>query len=293
MSDMEIDIIEKDDKLVGNTDIVIEEVKASSSQNDNGLKVEDAISELKSRLEEEQRARRDAEKRAREAESAVVYAKNEVDDTNMHLITGAIDSLKRDASILKSNYKSALASGNYDQAAEIQEQMNSTSNKIMRLEDGKSELEKRPKQEVREMPRTPDPVEEFTSRLSNASADWVRAHPQCVTDPRLNQKMIGAHSIALADGYVVDTPEYFRFIENTMGFNKESPEMSEPTQMSTGGRQAAPSPAPVSRSGSTNGASRPNVVRLNEAEREMADMLGMEYKDYAKNKIELQKAGRL
>jgi phage I-like protein len=35
------------------------------------------------------------------------------------------------------------------------------------------------------------------------------------------------------------------------------------------------------------------VVRLSAAEREMADMMGMKPEDYAKNKMALQKEGKL
>lgn len=296
MSDMEIEVIENDAKAVNNEpEIVVETTKETVEQdNGSGIKVEDAIAELRSRLEEEQKARREAEKRAREFENVSVKAQTEVQETNLHLITGAIDSIKRDTTILKDNYKRALASGNYEQAAEIQEQMSTNATKLMRLEDGKSELERRPKPEIREMPRSIDPVDDFVSRLSPASAQWVKAHPECVTNPGLNEMMIAAHTIAMRKSIPVDSPEYFRYIEDTLGYSQSIPkESSEPTQAVSGGRQAAPSPAPVSRAASTSGTSRPNVVRLNEAEREIADMLGMDYKDYAKNKIELQKAGRL
>jgi phage I-like protein len=57
-------------------------------------------------------------------------------------------------------------------------------------------------------------------------------------------------------------------------------------------RRSAPPSAPVSRSGSAPG-SRPNVVRLSNAEREMANMMGMTDMEYAKNKQALQKEGKL
>jgi hypothetical protein len=296
MSDMEIEVTETEEKPIDKEPEVVVETAKEPLEQDNGpaIKVEDAIAELRSRLEEEQKIRREAEKRAREFESISVKAQSEVHDTNLHLLTSAIDSIKRDTTILKANYRAALSSGNYEEAAEIQEQMSTNATKLMRLEDGKAELEKQPKPEIREVPRSADPVDEFVSRLSPASARWVKAHPECVTNPGLNEMMIAAHTIAMRKNIPVDTPEYFRYIEDTLGYTQEAPkEVSEPVQAPSGGRQAAPSPAPVSRAASTTGASRPNVVRLSEAEREIADMLGMDYKEYAKNKIDLQKAGRL
>ena len=57
-------------------------------------------------------------------------------------------------------------------------------------------------------------------------------------------------------------------------------------------RRSAPPAAPVSRSGNGTGSS-PNVVRLTSAEREIASMMGMTDKEYAKNKVALQKEGKL
>ena len=106
--------------------------------------------------------------------------------------------------------------------------------------------------------------------------------------------MIAAHTLAIRKNIQVDSPEYFQYIENTLGYTQAPPkEVSEPVQAPSGGRAAAPSPAPVSRAASTTGSSRPNVVRLSEAEREMADIMGMTYQEYAKNKVDLQKSGKL
>jgi hypothetical protein len=278
--------------------VVVEEKEAPKEPE---IKVDDAISELKKRLKDAEDARLAAERKAREAENKAAKAQNEAEESNKFLVTGAIETLKRDASILKANYKAALASGNYEEAAEIQEKMNLNSNRLQKLEEGKIELEKRPKVEVKPEPKGGDVVEEFASRLSPMSAQWIRNHPECVTDYSKNQIMIGAHTMALGKNIKADTPEYFEFIENALGYAGESrsaPETtSEPLQKSTGGRQAAPAAAPaaapVSRAASTNGTNRPNVVRLSEAERDIADSLGMTYQEYAKNKLALQKAGKI
>lgn len=290
MSDVEIELEDKksEDKK---PDIEIVEEAPKEAPKEPEIKLDDAIAELKSRLEEEQKARREAEQRAREFQNVATTARSEVEETNLHLINSAIDTLKRDASILKSNYTSALASNNYEKAAEIQEQMSLNATKLMKLEDGKVELEKKPKIEP---VKYNDPVEEFATRLSPQSGKWIRQHPEYVTDPRLNQQMIGAHSLAMGKGIVADTPEYFQFIENVLDIStKAKEEPSESLQAPSGGRSTAPPPAPVSKMASTNGSSRPNVVRLSEAEREIADMMGMTYQEYAKNKLDLQKSGKL
>jgi phage I-like protein len=135
-------------------------------------------------------------------------------------------------------------------------------------------------------------VEAFAAQLSSKSADWVRKHPEYVKDAKLNRKMIAAHELAMADGIRVDSEDYFTAIEETLKIKPSAPQTETSDEYAakvTQRRDAAPAAAPVSRGGST----RTNVVRLSAAEREMADMMGMKPEDYAKNKMALQKEGKL
>lgn len=161
-------------------------------------------------------------------------------------------------------------------------------------------MEKAPPQAAPQPQRPADPVEELASQLSPKSADWVRRNPQCVTDPRLYQKMVAAHNLAIADGYAPDTEDYFGFIEDTLKINRrQAParaEAEDDEPMSSASkpvqRRSAPPAAPVTRAGTASG-QRPNVVRLSRAEAETARDLGMSEEEYARNKQLLQKEGRL
>lgn len=262
-----------------------------------GVTLDDGVEELRAQLNKERTARLEAEKMAREASHREVQARSEVDDTNMQLLNGAISDVKRENTWYKSAIRDALASGDYDKAAEYNEAMATNVAKLMRLEEGKASFETRPK--IEPMARSSDPVEAFASQLSPRSADWIRNNPQFVTDPRLNRKMLAAHEMALADGLQADTSDYFEYIEDTLKISKERPDpafhkeesalssASSPTQ-----RRAAPPAAPVSRTSSPTAPGRP-IVRLNSAEREMAQMMGMTDQEYAKNKLLLIKEGKL
>jgi hypothetical protein len=246
------------------------------------------------KLEQERSGRIEAEKQARQATEAAVHAKNEVQDTNLHLVKNAIDTVKRNNDILKYNYSEAMAVGDYTKAAEIQEGMSMNTSKLMELERGRSHMESAPKYEVPQQQRPSDPVEALASQLSPRSADWVRRNPQCVTDPRMYQKMVAAHNLAMADGYQADSDDYFGFVEDTLRISKRV-DVGEEDPMSASAKvtqRRSPPAAPVSRSGTGTG-SRPNVVRLTKAEAETAKDLGMTEQDYARNKLLLQKEGRL
>jgi hypothetical protein len=260
------------------------------------IEPQEGIQELKMKLEQERAARIEAEKQARAAHNFAAEAKNEVQDTNLQLVRNAIDTVKRNNDILKYNYSEAMSVGDYTKAAEIQETMGMNSAKLMELERGRSHMENAPKVVAPEPMRRSDPVEELASQLSPRSADWVRRNPQCVTDPRMYQKMVAAHNIAVADGYTPDSDDYFGQIEDTLKISKRvnTDYDDDPTSgaAKVTQRRSAPPAAPVSRGGGGTG-SRPNEVRLTRDEIETARDLGMTEKEYARNKMLLKKEGRM
>ena len=294
MSDNEdtVEILLEDDKNIAKEDTI--DVRVDDNAKKRTIEPEEGINDLKMKLEQERNGRIEAEKQARQATEAAVHAKNEVQDTNLHLVKNAIDTVKRNNDILKYNYSEAMAVGDYTKAAEIQEGMSMNTSKLMELERGRSHMESAPKYEVPQQQRPSDPVEALASQLSPRSADWVRRNPQCVTDPRMYQKMVAAHNLAMADGYQADSDDYFGFVEDTLRISKRV-DVGEDDPMSASAKvtqRRSPPAAPVSRSGTGTG-SRPNVVRLTKAEAETAKDLGMTEQDYARNKLLLQKEGRL
>ena len=294
MTDIEKDVeIElKDDPKDDLIDVEVEKVENDDKKKD--VDADEGINDLKMKLEQERQARIEAEKNARMAAQVAVEAKNEVQDTNLQLVRNAIDTVKRNNDILKYNYSEAMAIGDYNKAAEIQETMGMNSAKLMELERGRQHMETAPKYEMPQEQRPTDPVEALASQLSPRSADWLRRNPQCVTDPRMYQKMVAAHNLAMADGYQADSDDYFAFVEDTLRMSKRvNVDVEDPMSGAAKVTQRrSPPAAPVSRSGTGTG-SRPNVVRLTRAEAETARDLGMTEEDYARNKMLLQKEGRL
>ena len=253
----------------------------------------DGIEELRAQLDAERAARREAERRATEAQQREHAARIDKEDTDIQLVSNAIDTLDRDTELLKQSLQYAMQTGDHARAVEIQQELGDNSAKLLQLRNGLEAMKSKPK--APPPPTHSDPVEAFASRLSSRSADWVRAHPEFVRDPAKNRKMIAAHELAVADGIAPDTDEYFTAIEETL---RVRPQRQAPVQEEgamdysakvTQRRDAAPAAAPVSRGTS----SRPNVVRLTAAEREMAEMMNMKPEDYAKNKMALQKEGKL
>jgi hypothetical protein len=272
-------------------DIIVEKSEEKAPEPDP---VDDTLETLKAQLETERKARQEAQRRANEAEQSAYAAQGEVQDASLHLVTNAIDTVRQNNDILKANYREAMSVHDYDSAADIQAEMSANAAKLLQLEQGKQALEDQPRQPAPQ-PYVADPVEALASQLSPRSADWVRRNPQFATDPRLYQKMIAAHNLAMADDIPADSDDYFDAIESTLRIRRQEESRdidameyaAKPTQ-----RRSAPPAAPVSRSGG-GGGSKPNRVTLTAAEREMASMMGMTPEEYGRNKLTLQKEGKL
>lgn len=249
----------------------------------------EVVARLRRDLDAERQARMEADKRSQAAAAEAYSARNEVEDSNLRLIETAIDTVERDNGILKAEYQRALAQQDFARAAEITEAMQQNTVKLQQLSNGRDALKSRPKEpEPRQDNR--DPVEVFASQLTKQSADWVRAHPEYVRDAKLNRRMIAAHELAVTDGIEPDTPAYFSAIEKTLGISRQAAGNPEDTGAKVvRQRDSAPAAAPVSR----ETGSRSNVVRLSAAEREIAELSGMTPEQYAKQKIALQREGKI
>jgi hypothetical protein len=262
---------------------------------------DDAIADLRRQLEAEKNGRLDAERRAREASQTAHQATNETHNANFQLVSGAIDRFRGEQEVLKANYRNALAAGDHDAAADINFAISENAAKMLQLQNGKQAMEQEAEQR-RQQPVHSDPVEAFVSQLSARSADWVRRHPQFVTDTRLNQKMIAAHNLVVADGHRADSNEYFEALEETLRLknrrdadveqNNDVEDVVSAAAAPTARRTGQPPAAPVSRSGNEPGKNARRMVLTPEM-REQARNMNQTDEEYAANRAALIKEGRI
>lgn len=296
MNDTDEIQVEIDGDVDNSVKIKVEDEPAGNSKTEADPSVNDGIKELKERLEAERKARFEAEKRAYEYQTQAVQSQSDVQDSNLQLINGAIDKIKRENDFMKAELRNSMASGDFDKAADIQEYMSINAAKLLQLENGRASLEQR-LQEKPKMPEPPpvDPVEQAASTLSPRSAAWVRAHPECIQDANMYRRMVNSHNIAMDDGLEPDSDEYFEFIEQRLGYRKRD-DLQNLQSMSSAStatqRRSAPPAAPSSRS-ANSGTSSGNVVRLTAEQKEMAQMMGLKPEEYAKNMLDLKKEGKL
>ena len=268
---------------------------APEEKGKNVLRPEDGIKELQEKLESERQARIYAEKRAQEFAQREFQAKAETEDTQLHLIRNAAETVKRNNDMLKANYREAMAVGDYDAAANIQDALSANHVKLNQLEAGYKAMQDKPKQ-APPQPQYSDHIEALASQVTEPSAQWLRTNRDRLGNQKTIDKMFRAHADALDDGVIPDSREYFDYIEGRLGFNQQRQMAPEPDAMAEAAkvtqRRSSPPAAPVSRGGNGTG-STTNVVRLTADEREMAQMMGMTDKEYALNKVALQREGKL
>jgi hypothetical protein len=282
-----IEIEIPDDEATNEPEIIVEKSEEKTEEPEKDP-VDSGLEALRDQLERERKARVEAEKRANEAAQSAYQYQSEAQDSNLHLVSNAIETVSQTNNILKANYRDAMANGDYDTAADIQAEMSANAARLLQLEQGKQALESAPRNEA-PRPYTADPVESLASQLSYRSAEWVRSHPEYATDQRLYNKMLAAHQLAVSDGIEPDSDDYFDSIESTLRIrnsHEEAP-VSKPIP-----RRSAPPAAPVSRSGTGDG-SRPNRVTLSPEEREIAGFMGMTPEEYGRQKLALKKEGKL
>lgn len=277
----------------------VEVVQAEPSQ---AAKAPDpAFLKLKEQLDAERAARIEADKRAaKAAETAHQAARNE-ESANLNFISSALETVKGNIFSLKAQLKDAYAQQDFDRIADITEAMSLQSARLSDLETGKRAQEERVKNPPRFEPPAQDPVENFISQIKGErSKAWIRSHPEYAKSPRLTQKMIAAHNLAVADGIDPETDEYFEHVEDTLKLrgaeraavqaDDEGTPIETFTEAAQGRpRESSPAAAPVSRNISPSGVNNSSrTVRLTKDQLEAARLSDMSpqewYKQYMRGK---------
>lgn len=286
-----------------NKDGIDLELQIEEKPESKALSPDEGISQLQDQLAAEIKARekaeadRDtAENRAYTTEQDNYRLRGEAQNNDLQTITSAIEMVRSKQENTKTALKKALVDGDVDSIADLQEEIAKNANSIAQLEAGKEAIENKPKNTPNS--QNDDAVESLAKQLSSRSARWVRDHPEYARDPKKYQAMIGAHNVAIGNGISVDSDEYFSEIERVLGVSSPASKQNDDEDplkdaaKTTSRRSSLPPAAPASRSASTPG-NKSNVVRLSAAEREMASDLGMTEEEYAKNKMDLVRQGRM
>lgn len=272
-----------------------------------------ALSELRAQLEQhkaavekERLARMEAEEAARRHSEEAEYAKVESQDSNLRVVTSAIEQTEAVAQNAERAYADAMQAGDYAAAAKAQRAMAYCESQLAQLSYAKKQLEgvlqqrtaegrvEAPRSETRHVEAPQDPVEALAARLTPKSAEWLRNHPTAAG--QIN-KLTAAHQAAVElEGIAVESPEYFAYLEQRLGLSdakKTAPAAPAKKPMTSAPVQTGSSYSSGGRAGGGD------TIHLTSAEVEMAVLNEPELprqkaiEIYARNKAECIRRGEL
>lgn len=204
---------------------------ASMRGGDEGRTSDAELASLRAQIKRDQdekdALRADAEAARRDRDDAHRKLTGEVDQrftAEESNITEALASADVEADRLEQRIAELNEKGEYAEAAKASREMARVEAKRMSLETRKESLqgeksrakataEAAAKAAAARPASAKDPLE----GLTQPAKDWIRNHPEWLTDKSYQNRVTSAHYKALADGIQVDSTRYFRFIENEIG----------------------------------------------------------------------------
>lgn len=221
--------------------------------------------ELEGRQAEVDRRAEEATRRAAAAETEAANAKKQVANSHLDTVTTAMNAAKADAEQAKRDIRIAKDAGDIDAEIDAQDRLAQARADERRLDEARSDLEARAKAPPRrEAPQPMDVVEAFVQGRTEMTANWLRAHPEFIREPRKQHKLTAAHEDAMGDGLSADTPAYFAHVEKFLGIGDGVTKVANEAEQVKPRKAAPVAPgSAVSNGGAGNGGS---VVQLTQRE---------------------------
>lgn len=160
--------------------------------------------ELKQQDETRQRAldaarlsERDALARAHSATQETEQTKVQIAQTELSAVESGIAAAKAEADAAARSYQSALEAGDFAKATEEQRKLARAEASTFALEREKDSLatrrppatEGRVQQPIQQQQQPADPFERALVGVAPKSQEWLRKHPECVTDGEARAKV--------------------------------------------------------------------------------------------------------
>lgn len=266
----------------------------------------DAVTALKDQLEKAQKAEQLAQEAVRAAQQQAADATRERDDIRVRsaqhqqqaedarytAVVNALGAAVAESEAAQQAWEAADIAGDSKAKGEAQRRLARAEANVARYEDAKEDLDTRRADAKANPPPPPrqqqqDPVEQAIASMPQGAQQWLRSHPEFITDARKNAKLQALHWDVLDEGHSQFSTAYFQSLEEHLGLRqKANPDQEPPAPPAR--RTSVPS-APPSRDvpSSTTGRATPSRVELTAEEREFARMSGIDEVTYAKGKLEL------
>lgn len=253
-----------------------------------------------------QRERDEAIRQATERNQELERERLEREDAEYNSVLTAMAAEQSTLEKAEADYAAYASAGDWGNAAKAQRAMAQASARIDRLEDGKKAFEVRkenrpaPTAQPAPQPQQPqNPIERQIAGMPipDNAKDWLRGHPDYLTDPRKNSKLQAAHWDALDDAggeSQMGSQKYIDALETRLGLRQAAP-AAEPQPQPQPQRRSMPVSAPPSRDVPTPSGQRAqsSKITLTAEERSIARQSMSWLKpeeaevEYARNKAKL------
>lgn len=265
---------------------VDEPVRAKKDDADPGVAaLQKQLDDARAATERERQATADARRQADEARRDADAARAAQTDSDETLIVNSLESAKAEQEAAQGAYEAAFEAGDAKAIAKAQVRIANATADIREYERAADDL-KAKKQAEKDKPATKaaatvDEVIDRNPNLLPTEKDWMKLHPEVVTDPIRAQEVSVAYHRALREKLSRGTPEYFAFIDDFMGFKSaDAGEEEESTIVA----------APVARSAPSFNGKPPSKSRvtLTPTERQLAADMGLSDIEYARGKVQME-----
>ena len=276
---------------------------------------EDARRAAEATAANERAMREQAQREAAQARTEADQSKTRAENSELAIIENGIASAEREVTAYEAEYTRAAEAGEFAKMATIQTKLSKAAAALDRLENAKATFDVKQTQttegRVEAQPTVqPSAVERYLSQFTPVAQSWLRQHLDCAPaevggDAVKNSKMMQGHYAALAQNIQLNTPDYFKVIEEHINPVATTKVESKAAEVQIADVKPAPKhiqpSAPVSRDAPVTAGTPRNVreVRLTKDQQEMARVSfphlpeAQAYGQYARNLIELEAEGKI
>lgn len=210
-------------------------------------------------------------------------------------LVSAISAVQSESKSALAAYTAALQAQDYTTAGQAQQRMMRAEARLVQLESGKDELERRlqqpPQPQQYQTTSVQQPhVEQMLSTmpgLLEKEREYIRKHPESLTNPANQRRLEVAFLDAQQRGLERGSDDYFKLFDERLGYQQRPTPREE--EMSTENNEPPMPAAPVSRNVPGQHESDTRVV-LTPQQREAAKWAGIDEFEYAKGLVKLRNA---
>jgi hypothetical protein len=174
--------------------------------------------DIERQIEQERRRTAEAHRQAAAYRHESARLRSEIAGRQAERISTAAEAAKLEVETAKRDFEDSMNTGDFARSAEAQARIADATLRAQRLEEYNNYLQTAPQQT-----QPADPAEAFAQGRTEASAAWIRQHPEFVRDQRKFVKLQAAHHDALAKDLTPDTSAYFEHVERRIGLRKPAP----------------------------------------------------------------------